>query len=102
MNVAAMGQIFATTQAIIGEAVEAPVSAPAAISLVATPLFHVTANNCVMHGATLSGGLVLMYKWIRRSIKLIEREKVNALSAVPMMTRELLAHPDLRITTPLA
>ena len=97
MNVAAMGQIFATTQAMNrGEAVEAPVSAPAAISLVATPLFHVTANNCVMHGATLSGGkLVLMYKWdTEEALKLIEREKVNALSAVPMMTRELLAHPD--------
>ena len=97
LNVAAMGQIFATTQAISrGETVEAPVSAPAATSLVATPLFHVTANNCVMHGATLSGGkLVLMYKWdTKEALKLIEREKVNTLSAVPMMTRELLAHPD--------
>ena len=97
MNVAAMGQIFATTQAMNrGETVDAPVSAPAATSLVATPLFHVTANNCVMHGATLSGGkLVLMYKWdTSDALKLIEREKVNTLSAVPMMTRELLAHPD--------
>jgi acyl-CoA synthetase (AMP-forming)/AMP-acid ligase II len=97
MNVAAMGQIFATTQALgRGEAVEAPVSAPPATSLVATPLFHVTANNCVMHGATLSGGkLVLMYKWdTEEALKLIEREQVNTLSAVPMMTRELLAHPD--------
>ncbi len=97
MNVAAMGQIFATTQAMSrGEKVEAPLSAPVATSLVATPLFHVTANNCVMHGATLSGGkLVLMYKWdIKEALKLIEREKVNTLSAVPMMTRELLAHAD--------
>jgi long-chain acyl-CoA synthetase len=97
MNVAAMGQIFATTQAMNrGEPVEAPISAPAATSLVATPLFHVTANNCVMHGATISGGkLVLMYKWdTEEALKLIEREKVNTLSAVPMMTRELLAHPD--------
>ena len=97
MNVAAMGQIFATTQALgRGESVDAPVSAPPATSLVATPLFHVTANNCVMHGATLSGGkLVLMYKWdIEEALKLIEREQVNTLSAVPMMTRELLAHPD--------
>ena len=97
MNVAAMGQIFATTQALgRGESVDAPVSAPPATSLVATPLFHVTANNCVMHGATLSGGkLVLMYKWdTEEALKLIEREQVNTLSAVPMMTRELLAHPD--------
>ena len=97
MNVAAMGQIFATTQALgRGETVDAPVSAPPATSLVATPLFHVTANNCVMHGATLSGGkLVLMYKWdTEEALKLIEREQVNTLSAVPMMTRELLVHPN--------
>lgn len=97
MNVAAMGQIFATTQAMNrGEQLDAPVSAPAATSLVATPLFHVTANNCVMHGATISGGkMILMYKWDpAEALKLIEREQVNTLSAVPMMTRELLAHPD--------
>ena len=97
MNVAAMGQIFATAQAMNrGDAVDAPISAPAATSLVATPLFHVTANNCVMHGATISGGkLVLMYKWdTTEALKLIQREKVNTLSAVPMMTRELLAHPE--------
>ena len=97
MNVAAMGQIFATTQALgRGEHLDAPVSAPPATSLVATPLFHVTANNCVMHGATLSGGkLVLMYKWdTEEALRLIEREQVNTVSAVPMMTRELLAHPD--------
>ena len=97
MNVAAMGQIFATTQALgRGEHRDAPVSAPPATSLVATPLFHVTANNCVMHGATVSGGkLVLMYKWdTEEALRLIEREQVNTVSAVPMMTRELLAHPD--------
>jgi long-chain acyl-CoA synthetase len=97
MNVAAMGQIFASTQAMNrGEKLEAPVSAPAATSLVATPLFHVTANNCVMHGATISGGkMILMYKWDpAEALKLIEQEQVNTLSAVPMMTRELLAHPD--------
>ncbi len=97
MNVAAMGQIFATAQALArGEEVDAPVSVPPATSLVATPLFHVTANNCVMHGATLSGGkLVLMYKWdTEEALRLIEREQVNTLSAVPMMTRELLAHPN--------
>ena len=97
MNVAAMGQIFGTTQALgRGEHLDAPVSAPPATSLVATPLFHVTANNCVMHGATLSGGkLVLMYKWdTEEALRLIEREQVNTLSAVPMMTRELLAHPN--------
>ena len=77
MNVAAMGQIFASTQAMNrGEKLDAPVSAPAATSLVATPLFHVTANNCVMHGATISGGkMILMYKWDpAEALKLIEQE----------------------------
>ena len=97
LNVAAMGQIFATTQALNRDgSVEAPVSAPPPTSLVATPLFHVTANNCVMQGGTVGGGkLVLMYKWdVEEALKLIEREQINTLSAVPMMTRELLAHPD--------
>jgi len=99
LNVAAMGQIFATTQAMgRGEQPDAPVSLPAPTSLVATPLFHVTANNCVMQGGTVGGGkLVLMYKWdTLEALKLIEQEKVNTLSAVPMMTRELLAHPDFK------
>jgi long-chain acyl-CoA synthetase len=39
-------------------------NAPIGVSLVTTPLFHVTANNCVAQGATATGGkLVLMYKW---------------------------------------
>jgi acyl-CoA synthetase (AMP-forming)/AMP-acid ligase II len=99
LNVAAMGQIFATTQVMNrGEAPDAPVSVPAPTSLVATPLFHVTANNCVMQGGTVGGGkLVLMYKWdTLEALKLIEQEKVNTLSAVPMMARELLAHPDFQ------
>ena len=35
-----------------------------------------------------------MYKWAEEALRLIEREQVNTLSAVPMMTRELLAHPN--------
>ena len=65
-------------------------------ALVVTPLFHVTANNCVAHTATLAGGkLVLMYKWEPgEALKLIEREEITNLSGVPMMARELIAHPD--------
>lgn len=61
-----------------------------------TPLFHVTACNCVMHPATLVGGaVVLMYKWDPgRALELIEREKVTNFSGVPTMSREMLAHPD--------
>ena len=37
---------------------------PPLSALVTTPLFHVTANNCVAHAATLAGGkLVHLYKW---------------------------------------
>jgi long-chain acyl-CoA synthetase len=36
-----------------------------------------------------------MYKWdTLEALKLIEAEKVNTVSAVPMMTRELLTHPN--------
>ncbi len=65
-------------------------------ALVATPLFHVTANNCVAHGATAAGGkLVHMYKWEPgEALRLIERERVTNFSGVPTMARELLAHPE--------
>ncbi|MEZ4217376.1 MAG: class I adenylate-forming enzyme family protein [Myxococcota bacterium] len=74
----------------------APAARPRTVSLVATPLFHVTANNCVLHPATASGAkVVLMYKWdAGRALALVEAERVTALSGVPTMTRELLAHPD--------
>ncbi|MFT7289394.1 MAG: long-chain acyl-CoA synthetase, partial [Halieaceae bacterium] len=65
-------------------------------ALVATPLFHVTANNCVAQVTTLVGGcLVHMYKWdAAEALRLIEKEKISAFSAVPMMTREIMNHPD--------
>ena len=61
-----------------------------------TPLFHVTANNCLLHPATISGSrLVLTYKWdAGRALELIEREGVTNFSGVPTMSRELLMHPD--------
>ena len=61
-----------------------------------TPLFHVTANNCLLHPATISGSrIVLTYKWnAERALELIEREGVTNFSGVPTMSRELLMHPD--------
>ena len=61
-----------------------------------TPLFHVTANNCLLHPATISGSrIVLMYKWdAGRALELIEREGVTNFSGVPTMSREMLMHPD--------
>ncbi len=61
-----------------------------------TPLFHVTANNCLLHPATISGSrIVFTYKWdAARALELIEREQVTNFSGVPTMSREMLMHPD--------
>ena len=61
-----------------------------------TPLFHVTANNCLLQPCTLVGGrIVLTYKWDPgRALELIERERVTNFSGVPTMSRELISHPD--------
>lgn len=65
-------------------------------ALVCTPLFHVTANNCIAQTMTMAGGrLVHMYKWdAGDALELIERERVTNFSGVPTMARELIAHPD--------
>ncbi|MBD3648594.1 MAG: acyl--CoA ligase, partial [Pseudomonadales bacterium] len=76
---------------------------PADISaLVTTPLFHVTANNCLAHAATVAGGkLVLMYKWdAGEALKMIERERITNLPGVPLMFRELISHPNLHKSDP--
>ena len=72
------------------------VAAAQNVFMAPTPLFHVTACNCILHPATLSGGrVVLMYKWDPgRALELIERERVTNFSGVPTMSRELLMHPD--------
>ncbi len=75
--------------------------APSSLSfLLCTPLFHVTANNCVAHACTMSGGkLVHMYKWdAGEALQIIENEKITNLSGVPVMSRELIAHPDFAKT----
>ena len=69
-------------------------------ALVTTPLFHVTANNCVAHGTTLAGGkLTHMYKWDAGvALELIEKEKITAVSGVPVMAREIISHPNFATT----
>ena len=69
---------------------------PQHVFMAPTPLFHVTANNCILHPCTLIGGkIVFMHKWdTGRALELIERERVTNLSGVPTMSRELLLHPD--------
>ncbi|MEZ5225284.1 MAG: class I adenylate-forming enzyme family protein [Acidimicrobiales bacterium] len=69
---------------------------PQLVFMAPTPLFHVTACNCLMHPATMVGAkLVLTYKWdAGRALELIEREGVTNFSGVPTMSREMLMHPD--------
>ena len=91
---------MAEAKAVAAGDVPAPASPPtppAQIVIMApTPLFHVTACNCLMHPATLTGGTVVFTrKWdAGRALELIERERVTNFSGVPTMSRELLAHPD--------
>lgn len=101
LNLAAMSTAtaMAEAKAIAAGEMEAP-TAPAqtfAPSYMApTPLFHVTACNCILHAATIGGAkIVLTYKWdAGRALELIERERVTNFSGVPTMGRELLMHPD--------
>ncbi|BFM16464.1 class I adenylate-forming enzyme family protein [Maricurvus nonylphenolicus] len=64
--------------------------------IVATPLFHVTANNSMAHGITASGGkLVHMYKWdAGEALRIIEQEGITTFTGVPTMCREIINHPS--------
>ncbi|MFC0590247.1 class I adenylate-forming enzyme family protein [Novosphingobium aquiterrae] len=77
-----------------------PADPPPPVTLLTTPLFHVTANNCGAYAATALGGtLVLMYRWdAGEALRLIEREKVTGMSGVPIMAREVINHPDFAKT----
>ena len=89
-----------------GEVGQSDPAVPVApVYLAATPLFHVTACNCLLHPVTLAGGtIVLLRRWDpARALELIERERITNVSGVPTMGRELLAHADwdLRDTSSL-
>ena len=97
MNLGFAGQLSLTaTSRIEGIAEPLPEDMPSPVALVTTPMFHVTANNCVAHITTINGGkLVHMYRWDpEEALRLIEREKVSSMSGVPVMSRELIGHPE--------
>ncbi len=73
---------------------------PVPVVLLTTPLFHVTANNCGAYLTSAAGGtIVLMYRWdAGTALKLIESEKISSVSGVPVMSRELINHPDFATT----
>ena len=101
MNMGFSGQVqgLATMRANGVDPASVPVPNPP-VALLTTPLFHVTANNCGAYAVTAAGGkMVLMYKWdAGEALRLIEKEKVSAMSGVPVMSREVLTHPDFART----
>lgn len=73
--------------------------APGAIqpaTLLNVPLFHVTAEVPVMLQSFAMGRkLVIMPKWdAEEAMRLIEREKVTYFVGVPLMSYEILTHPN--------
>ncbi|KQT35260.1 AMP-dependent synthetase [Sphingomonas sp. Leaf412] len=80
----------------------APPAEPPAppVTLLTTPLFHVTANNCGAYLTTAAGGtLVLMYRWdAGEALRLIADERVSSMSGVPTMAREIINHPAFATT----
>ena len=92
-----MAQAMARDKAAGGGAQKSGAGAPGQMAaIVTTPLFHVTANNCLAQTMTLAGGkLVHMYKWdAAEALRIIEEEKITNFTGVPAMTRELVSHPD--------
>jgi acyl-CoA synthetase (AMP-forming)/AMP-acid ligase II len=102
MNLAFMATVsnMAEAKAAAADGAAAVATPPATsappVFMAPTPLFHVTANNCLLQPCTLAGGaIVFMYKWdAGRALELIEREHVTNFSGVPTMSREMLMHPD--------
>jgi long-chain acyl-CoA synthetase len=96
-NMMFTGQVSAlATQRATGVTPDPNAPVPIPVSLLTTPLFHVTANNCGAYATTAAGGkLVLMYRWdAGEALRLIEKEKVSGMSGVPVMAREVITHPD--------
>lgn len=65
-------------------------------TLICTPLFHVTAEIPVfMQSLALGRKLVLMPKWnAEEAMRLIQDEQVNYFVGVPLMSYEILVHPN--------
>ena len=65
-------------------------------TLISTPLFHVTAMVPVfLQSFALGRKLVLMPKWdAREAMRLIAAEQCNYFVGVPLMSYEMLVHPD--------
>lgn len=85
---------FNVQRSLLRRGVELPPPQPKA-TLLAVPLFHVTACNSAMMSILMTGSkLVLMHKWDPvRAFELIEREKVTNTGGVPTIAWQLIEHP---------
>lgn len=94
-----LSQLTAAARAGGGETNGAAADEPQPSTIIAAPLFHVTANNGSAQVNTWTGGkLVHMYKWdAGEALRIIEEEKITSFSSVPMMTREIITHPDYKL-----
>jgi long-chain acyl-CoA synthetase len=65
------------------------------VTLLPTPLFHVTGTHSGIAPAMLAGTkIVLMYKWdAGLALDLVDTEKVNTIVTVPTMSWQLLGQP---------
>ena len=63
-------------------------------------MFHVTANNCGAYLTTAAGrAIVLMYKWeAGEALRLVAKHGITGISGVPVMSREIINHPDFATT----
>jgi long-chain acyl-CoA synthetase len=79
-----------------GEAPPDPATSPQRVTLLAIPLFHVTACSSSMIPAVANGSkLVLMHKWeAEKGLQLIERERVTVAGGVPTIAWQLVEHPN--------
>ena len=99
-----INMVYSTTaQALAVEratGVAPPADPPLAVTLLTTPLFHVTANNCGAYLTTAAGGaIVLMYKWeAGEALRLVAKHGITGISGVPVMSREIINHPDFATT----
>lgn len=79
-----------------GEAPPDPATQPQRVTLLAIPLFHVTACSSSMITAVANGSkLVLMHKWdTEKGLQLIERERCTVAGGVPTIAWQLIEHPN--------
>lgn len=87
---------FAKYQALAGAEAAAALAARQAISLMVAPMFHVSGcHNGVLTALSSGGRLVILNRWTaKEALRLISKEAVQSITAVPSMLWDLLRSPD--------